>query len=814
MGEGRGLARRDFFISYTSADRAWAEWIAWQLEAEGYTVVVQAWDFTAGRDWVHEMQHATSTAERVVAVLSAAYLRSAYGEAEWRVFYAKDPSGDQGLLLPVRVDVVNPPGLLQTRVYVDLIDQDATTARAALLAAARRARGKPTQEPKFPGAQGRSSGGSTVAPRFPGEPPVVWNVPHRRNPDLEGREHELAILARQLDRDPNNRAVQAIEGIGGVGKTALATEYAYRHRSQFDVVWWVRADEPATLIGDYAGVAAQLGLREAQAADQQAAVWAVRRWLEGHDRWLLILDNARSPLTRTRLRPPLARLIDLMPPEVTGQVLVTTRDRSWEHDAEAVPLGVLGSDHAVRFLIRRSGSDDLTAAAAVAKVLGYLALGLEQAGAFVRETRIPLSGYLDYFRRFPVRMLAAGQPRHRDPSDTMATTWLVSLEQVEKKPGALALLEVAAFLSPDAIPRAIFKASDTGLSDELDSLAADPVAIDEAVGGLRGYSLVEAEEGLLDVHPLLQQFVRRRLDDARAERRIGWAIRRLAALFPEDPHRDTTSWPTCERFLSHVLTAAEHAEEAAVEAIETGWLLHRAAVYLQGRGRYLEAKRLFERALVLTERSLPAAISTRLNDLGYLLLEAGDERGARDVLERALAIEQDKAEPDRALVGTLLDNLGHALLGIGDPGLARQRLGQALAIREAVLGSEHADVAVSLNNLGQALEALGQVEHARRHYERGLAIMRSVPGPDGREAGKLHNNLGLLLLERDDVTGAQYHLQQALTIVEVVLGPDHPDVAKVLRSLSRVCFELGDLQAARHYLDRAQAIDSRNLGGD
>jgi TIR domain/Tetratricopeptide repeat len=113
----------DFFVSYTSIDRAWAEWVAWQLEAEGYRVIVQAWDFTAGRDWAHEMQQATVTAERVVAVLSAAYLRSAHGEAEWRVFYAQDPSGKQGLLMPVRVDNVDPPGLLKTRVYVDLVDQ-------------------------------------------------------------------------------------------------------------------------------------------------------------------------------------------------------------------------------------------------------------------------------------------------------------------------------------------------------------------------------------------------------------------------------------------------------------------------------------------------------------------------------------------------------------------------------------------------------------------------------------------------------------------------------------------------------------------
>jgi len=86
----------DFFVSYTSADRAWAEWVAWELEAGGYQVVIQAWDFTPGRNWTQAMQQATSTAERVVAVLSPAYLASAHGAVEWEVFYAADPSASWG----------------------------------------------------------------------------------------------------------------------------------------------------------------------------------------------------------------------------------------------------------------------------------------------------------------------------------------------------------------------------------------------------------------------------------------------------------------------------------------------------------------------------------------------------------------------------------------------------------------------------------------------------------------------------------------------------------------------------------------------
>jgi anti-sigma regulatory factor (Ser/Thr protein kinase) len=158
--------KANFFVSYTGIDRSWAEWIAWQLEAEGYAVVLQAWDFTAGHDWAREMQHAVSSADRVVAVLSPEYLRSGHGEAEWRVFYARDPTGDQALVLPVRVREVDPPGLLMTKIYVDLVGRDSKTARDLLLSAVRGARGKPASEPEFPGRPLRQKYDSR-APQFP-----------------------------------------------------------------------------------------------------------------------------------------------------------------------------------------------------------------------------------------------------------------------------------------------------------------------------------------------------------------------------------------------------------------------------------------------------------------------------------------------------------------------------------------------------------------------------------------------------------------------------------------------------------------------
>jgi AAA domain len=157
----------------------------------------------------------------------------------------------------------------------------------------------------------------------------VWNLPFRRNPAFTGREKVLTGLAEQLGRGAAAAVTQTLQGPGGVGKTALVVEYAYRHRSRFDTVWWVRAEEPASLVGDYADLAAALDLPEAGQADQRLVGLAVRRWLDGHDRWLLVLDNADSPDSATGLEAPLARQVDLLPQVPQGQVLVTSRDASW-----------------------------------------------------------------------------------------------------------------------------------------------------------------------------------------------------------------------------------------------------------------------------------------------------------------------------------------------------------------------------------------------------------------------------------------------------------------------------------------------------
>ena len=420
---------REFFLSFTGADRPWAVWLLAELDAAGYSSVSQLRDFVAGSNRGGDGPGRPAGAADPW-VLSASALQAPYVRQEWAQRLASDPTSEQRALVLVRVEPCEPEGLLGPVVYIDLVGLDEAAARARLreeLAAAVGGQRPLPADAEFPG--GRAAVAEVGQPRFPTALPPVWNVPYRRNRDFTGREQALAGLAEQLG-EATAAVTQALQGGGGgVGKTALATEYAYRHRSEFDVVWWVRAETPATLVGDYTDLAVALDLDRVGHADQQLMAVAVRRWLEDHDRWLLVLDNAEAPESPTGLRSPLTVLVELLPRVVHGQVLVTSRDASWEQHARLAVLEVFTATEAVEFLLARSGARDKQAAVEVAELLGLLPLALEQAGGYVRETRIALAVYLERLREFPALTLTKGRPQHRDPADTVATTWQVSLER-------------------------------------------------------------------------------------------------------------------------------------------------------------------------------------------------------------------------------------------------------------------------------------------------------------------------------------------------------------------------------------------------
>ena len=449
---------------------------------------------------------------------------------------------------------------------------------------------------------------------------------------------------------------------------------------------------------------------------------------------------------------PLARLVDLLPRVLHGQVLVTSRDASWEQQAALAELEVFTLTEAVAFLLGRSGSNDQATATQIVELLGWLPLALEQAGAYIRETRLSLGDYVARLRGYPALTVARGRPRDRDPTDTVATTWQVSLERVRPTAGAAALLEVCGFLGPEEIPRELFAQQLDPPAAELHLLAQDPFALDAAVAALHRFGLVKADEQTLTVHRLLQQVVHDSLDPATKTARVGVAVRLLERALPFGGRADPGLWPVCARLLPHALAATEHAAQLGVEPLTTARLLENAADYLHGRARYADARRLHEQALAIREAHLGAdhpITAWTLNNLAGVLHDQGDLDAARRLHERALAMCEVRLGADHPNTAWTLNNLAGVLHNQGDLANAYRLLKRALAIHEARLGSDHPTTAHSLNNLGRLVRDQGDLASARPLFERALSIREAHLGPDHPETVQSRRNLAAVTAELD-----------------------------------------------------------------
>ena len=369
-----------------------------------------------------------------------------------------------------------------------------------------------------------------------------WNVPYPRNPNFTGREAILAQLETALASGTPAALSQAIAGLGGVGKTQTAVEYAYRHRDQYRAVLWVRADTETSLASGYRELAEVLGLPEKDESDSNEVVAAVRRWLGREPGYLLILDNADDP----------ALVKPYLPPDPKGHVLLTSRAHNFDVLGIRKPIGlpVLTPDEALEFLVKRTGREgpldpaERDAARTLAGELGYLPLALEQAAAYMVEHEEAFSVYLAAYRALRLKLLDEMGPVAGEYPETVRTTWKRSFDAVaEASPASIALLRLSAFFAPDAIPYELILEGASELGEPLASALASPPGGDHALNKLltplARHSLVrrDPEARTYSVHRLVQAVL---LDELTAATRKDLAERAVKVLNRTFPAMWTT----------------------------------------------------------------------------------------------------------------------------------------------------------------------------------------------------------------------------------------------------------------------------------
>lgn len=692
-----------------------------------------------------------------------------------------------------------------------------------------------------------------------------WNIPYRQNPFFTGREDILARLndartSEQSVTSPHFQA-QAICGLGGVGKTQTAVEYAYRYRNQYQAVLWVRAETRELLASDFANLAWLLNLPEKNEPEQHQVIQAVKAWLAALSRWLLIFDNADD----------LQVINEFMPSPYSGQLLLTTRTGITGKLAQSISLDTMDPEVGAYFLLRRarmielpSAREDISSevfsqAIAISQMLGGLPLALDQAGAYIEETGCGLQDYIDRYQAQHGKLLQWRGEFAEDHPAPVATTWALAFDKIfQANPFAIELLRLCAFLAPDTIPEEIFSVAAPDLGPALQPLTVDPYKLDVVFKELLKFSLIrrDASTKTLTIHRLVQTILKDRMDQ---EIQRLWAERTVRAINRVFPEVEFTSWPQCQRYLAHAQIAAQLIKQWEMQFPEAIRLLDRCGQYLYQRAQYADAETLYRQALEIREQvlgpeHLDVAISLRnlttlywdqgkfvqaeplflrslsireqvlgphhpdvaasLNDLAMLYKAQDRYNQAEPLFLRALAIRNSALDPEHLDIATTLNNLAMLYFNQERFVEAEPLFLRGFSISQRVLGPEHPQVASCLNYLAGLYHVLARYTEAEALFLRALSIRETALGPEHPDVATSLNNLALLYSDLDDFSKSEPLFLRAINIYEKVLSPQHPSVATVLNNLALLYYSQQMFAQAESLFQRALNINELTLGLD
>jgi tetratricopeptide (TPR) repeat protein len=614
------------------------------------------------------------------------------------------------------------------------------------------------------------------------------------------------VQLRERLQSGGTAVVQALHGMGGVGKTQVAIEYAYRYAGAYDLVWWVSA-EKTSLIGEQcAALATELDVAPPR-ADTASAVGALRAYLRGHGRWLLVLDNAESP----------QELGDWLPAG-PGHTVITSRNPSWGELAARVEIDVLPRPKSVELIhVSRPGVEE-TEADRLAEALGDLPLALAQAAGFLAETGMPVDHYLRLLETRAEELLDQSVPQSHPHS--LAAAIRVSTDRLaEIDPAALALVRIGAFLAPEPIPADILThpiiTANCDRPPELKALTAtvtSPVAAHRSLGRVGSYGLARIVDRGLQLHRLTQAILRDQLppEHTAAYRSYAQALLVAADLGHE---LDPANWPRWAQILPHLLTT----DPASSPNPNLRDLACRAAMYVWHRGESHPSGDLAEHLYRQWGERLSPDDRHALEAAGILvrtLTDIGSYHQARQLGEDTLSRCRRVLGDDHFVTLKVAHHFASCLHEVGAFELARRLNADTLARRRQALGDEHFLVQQIAHNLGRNLRELGEVETARQLHEDTLAYRRQFLGYDHPSTINTATELGVDLRMLGQIDEARQLHEDCLTRARRVLGEDHVWTINFAVDLAGDLNALGEHEIARKLSEDTLSRARRILGDE
>ncbi|GHO79489.1 hypothetical protein KSD_72600 [Ktedonobacter sp. SOSP1-85] len=669
----------------------------------------------------------------------------------------------------------------------------------------------------------------------------LYNLPFPRNPFFTGREEILSAIRHTLLQEQTTAVGQpsAVSGLGGIGKTQIALEYAYRHRQHYRSIFWVQADTPEHLYTSMQRLAHQLNRPFSNEEDQHASIHVVKRWLETHNGWLLIIDNADI----------LTSLDNMLPQNHHGHILITTRESTTGMMSHLFKVDTMNIKEATHLLLRRAKylqSGELLEsipeaeqkiAREIVSEMGGLPLAIDQAGAYIEETHCSLSRYLDLFHAHQIQLLKRRGKHQKQHPNSVATTFSLAFAKVrEMHPLATDVLKFCASFAPFAIPINFFEQKVKDLNSPLFDVFANPLDLEEAISTLHSFSLIQRDgrENTLEMHRLVQAVIR---DEMPESEQMQWAERVVTAIGTHILAKNNKINKIFDKFtILHSFEAATHILEwnfARIEAIPVLYIAGHQSIYLAGfhqatsffskglsicdeilgdthllsvqmltglaitykRGRnHEQAISLYERALqvgpkIFGEKSLDFA--EILMSLAGLYKDREEYEKAGQLYEQVHTIcnvvEHEKVleKDDLALLINIYTNVGNFFLRQHKTTEAEPYLKQALHLHQELFAHKDILYAFIVSNLAEFSRLQGKTAEAIAQHEEALDLRKKLIGEKHPDIAESLYNLGTLYEDENRDVEAERYYKQALTIYEKALGSQHLTptlVKKVLAS--------------------------------
>ncbi|QBD82827.1 helix-turn-helix domain-containing protein [Ktedonosporobacter rubrisoli] len=659
-----------------------------------------------------------------------------------------------------------------------------------------------------------------------------WAVPFHRNPYFTGRENLLSMLHTCLHPDQATTGLRmyALQGLGGVGKTQIVLEYAYRHANTYHALFWIDAETEKSILTSFERIATLLRLPEHQQADQQHNMAAVQRWLSNHARWLLIWDNLKT----------LEQLSHLLPPVRAGAMLITTRSAItgtlaqgievppleieegrcllWRR-AKRAKVGPQGGLAVMRTLIGRGDNDvpgsseEDAAVTQLVREMGGLPLALDQVGAYIEEAGCSFSYYLRQYKQEHYEFLSRrGAAPTTHPASVAGTISLACQHIAQKNRAAVDLLRYCAFLSPEAIPEEIFVEHSVDTGEQYAACSLPQVG--EALAVLHSLSLIQRhpETYTFSLHRLVQVVLREQISAEERLKRVQELVIALNACFPSIPE---SQWSQCERLLPHVLCCADQLPDHPLEQALAD-LLWKAGTYLLKRVQYQQAEACYRRAIRLRELGLGEEhplVAFPLTGLARLLMDLGNYEQSEAVGLRSLQIREQALGSEHPLLVPSLIQLLILYYNQGRYEPAEALGERAMHILEQAEEPTPFDKAHLLNNISLTYWKTGKYEQAIKAAQGALSIWEHQNPPSVHTAGAL-SNLAIVYREIGQYDQAAETCLRALSFQKQMLGPEHPWISIPLNNMADIYIDMGRYEQAITLYQQSRQIWEQAYGPD